>query len=176
MKEILSTKAQNNFGMILKGIRTEPVAILKYKKPVAVVISYDYFSRLVKQDREYWITRAEEAEAVGLVEISVYGEWLKKRYSGKLNSHVMYLRLTSSVLAYFDTVTNDTFEKMIKRVRKIRTETDEYKLTATKDYFMCPYKSRFILFRYIPYDTDNEENTVDDGILCVIYVSGNNAC
>lgn len=172
MKEILSTKVQNNFGEMLATAKTEPIAILKYKQPVAVLVSYDYFKRLVQQDESYWIKQAGDAEKGGLLEFSDYVAWLNKRYAGKPNSHVKFIRLTHSVLAYFDTVKNETFEKMIKHVRRIQTDENDCRLAATSDYCMCRYKSRYIVFKYLQYDAVEDDGT---GILCVVYVSDNYA-
>ncbi len=172
MKEYLSSKVQNKFGEMLTVSKIEPIAVLKYKKPVAVLVSYDYFKRLVQQDEGYWIKQAEDAEKEGLIERVEYLNWLKKRYTGRPNQHVIFLMPSVSVLAFFDTVKNETFEKMIKHIRNAPTNVAENRLESATGHCICRYKSRYVVFRYMKIK-DSNEDCYD--ILCVSYISGNYA-
>jgi prevent-host-death family protein len=172
MKEILSSKVQNKFGEMLAASKTEPITIMRYKQPVAVLVSYDYFMRLVQQDESYWIKQAEDAEKEGLIERVEYLNWLKKRYRDKPNQHVTFLMPSISVLAFFDTVKNETFEKMIKHIRKAPTNMTENRLASATGHCICRYKSRYIVFRYMKIK-DSNDDCYD--ILCVSYVSANYA-
>lgn len=57
--------ARNNFSNLVKLAETgEPVELTRYDKPVAVIISYEEYKKINKQNKESWLSkwRREHAE------------------------------------------------------------------------------------------------------------------
>ena len=63
MKSRGAREAKNAFGRLLDDARSEPVAIEKHGRAVAVVLSMDEYSRLEGLEEAYWALKADEAVA-----------------------------------------------------------------------------------------------------------------
>lgn len=61
MKSFGAREAKNAFGRLLDDARTEPIAIEKHGRPVAVVLSLDEFNRLENLEDAYWAMKADDA-------------------------------------------------------------------------------------------------------------------
>jgi len=82
MKETTATEAKNRFGKILDQAMTEPVAIDKNGRPVAVLLSFAEYQRLAEIEDRYWGERAQQALKNGFVDDREGRGWLE----GKLNA------------------------------------------------------------------------------------------
>lgn len=77
MKEIPATEAKNSFGELLEMAMTEPIAIEKQERPVAVLMSFAEYQRLTKLEDRYWGERAKSALGSGFVAEEETEKWLK---------------------------------------------------------------------------------------------------
>lgn len=59
MKSLGAREAKNAFGRLLDDARIEPVAIEKYGRAVAVVLSMDEYNRLENLEEAYWVSKAD---------------------------------------------------------------------------------------------------------------------
>jgi len=82
MKETTATEIKNHFGRMLDLAMTEPVAIDKNGRPVAVLLSMAEYQRLAEIEDRYWGERAQRALQNGFVESEEGRRWLE----GKLNA------------------------------------------------------------------------------------------
>lgn len=82
MKEATATEAKNRFGQILDQAMTEPVAIDKNGRPVAVLLSFAEYQRLAEIEDRYWGERAQQALKSGFAGTEESRAWLE----GKLNA------------------------------------------------------------------------------------------
>ncbi len=57
--------AQAHFGDIMQKVTKEPVAINRYGKTTAVVISYEEYQKFQDLEDLYWSLKAKEAEEKG---------------------------------------------------------------------------------------------------------------
>ena len=63
MFKMNATKAKNEFGLMLEHARKEPVSIERNGRGVAVVISFEEYSRLQELENKYWVDKATKAVA-----------------------------------------------------------------------------------------------------------------
>lgn len=82
MKATNATEAKNRFGQLMDMAMTEPIAIDKKGRPVAVLLSYTEYSRLAELDDRYWGEKAMKALQNGFVAEETNNDWLL----GKLNA------------------------------------------------------------------------------------------
>ena len=82
MKEIAATDAKNKFGQMLEMTISEPVAIEKKGRPVAVMLSFAEYQRLTELEDRYWGEKATKALENGFVAEEDGTAWLK----GKLDA------------------------------------------------------------------------------------------
>ena len=65
MKEAAATDVKNKFGQMLETVMSEPVAIEKNGRPVAVMMSMAEYERLMEIEDRYWGERALKALEAG---------------------------------------------------------------------------------------------------------------
>lgn len=83
MREAAATKAKNHFGQILDTAMTEPVTIEKKGRPVAVLLSFAEYQRLVELEDRYWGQKAQDALKEGLLTEKKTTKWLKRKLSAE---------------------------------------------------------------------------------------------
>ena len=76
MKIVSATDAKTRLGQYLEKVHSEPVQIQKKDRPVAVLISYDEYERLLALENAYWLT-LKEAESSGFIGVEKSMELLK---------------------------------------------------------------------------------------------------
>lgn len=79
MKEIAATEAKNKFGHVLEMTMSEPVAIEKNGRPVAVILSIAEYQRLTELEDRYWGEKALKALEGGFVSEDAGKGWLKEK-------------------------------------------------------------------------------------------------
>ncbi|GFO57049.1 hypothetical protein GMSM_40560 [Geomonas sp. Red276] len=79
MKGIAATEAKNRFGQLLEMAMKEPVAIEKKDRPVAVLISYAEYERLLQFEDRYWGDQALKALGSGMVAEPDAVTWIKEK-------------------------------------------------------------------------------------------------
>jgi antitoxin Phd len=65
MKNATATDVKNRFGEFLDEARSEPLAVNRNGRKVAVLMSWAEYRRLVALEDAWWAARAEAAEAEG---------------------------------------------------------------------------------------------------------------
>ena len=83
MKGTAATEAKNRFGLLMEKAMTEPVAIEKKGRPVAVLLSYDEYQRLIEIEDRYWGERAKAALKTGFLTDKETSRWLKEKLSAE---------------------------------------------------------------------------------------------
>jgi len=78
MKTVSATDAKTRFGQYLEKVHSEPVQIQKKDRPVAVLISYEDYERLVALENAHWLHLAKEAEKSGYIGVDKSMELLKE--------------------------------------------------------------------------------------------------
>ena len=79
MKETAATDAKNRFGQLLEMAMSEPVAIEKKGRRVAVLLSFAEYQRLTELEEHYWGEKALKALDSGVVSEAETVNWLKKK-------------------------------------------------------------------------------------------------
>ena len=82
MKEAAATDVKNKFGQMLEAVMSEPIAIEKKGRPVAVMMSIAEYERLVEIEDRYWGEKALKAIEEGFTSDSKTKALLK----GKLGT------------------------------------------------------------------------------------------
>lgn len=77
MKTVTSATLKARLLHYLDVASIEPVLVQKKEGPVAVLISYDEFSRLISLEKNYWIQRSRNGEKSGYLGIVKSTELLK---------------------------------------------------------------------------------------------------
>jgi prevent-host-death family protein len=67
MKEAAATDVKNKFGQMLETVMSEPIAIAKKGRPVAVMMSIAEYERLTEIEDRYWGEKALKAIEEGFV-------------------------------------------------------------------------------------------------------------
>lgn len=83
MREAAATEAKNRFGQLLETALTEPVAIEKKGRPVAVLMSFTEYQRLVELEDRYWGQKAQDALKEGFLSTKETAKWLKRKLSAE---------------------------------------------------------------------------------------------
>ena len=83
MREAAATDVKNKFGQMLKTAMTEPIAIEKQGRPVAVMMSMAEYHRLVEIEDRYWGEKARKAVEEGFVSEKKTRTWLKRKLDAK---------------------------------------------------------------------------------------------
>lgn len=79
--------AQAHFGEIMSTIRKEPVAITRYGKEAAVVISHDEYQKFQNLEELYWFLKAEEAEKEGYLSLEDTESLLNSILKSQINEN-----------------------------------------------------------------------------------------
>ena len=79
MKEVAATEAKNRFGHLLEMAMSEPVAIEKKDRPVAVILSFAEYQRLIEIEDRLWGEKALKALENGFVPEDETKSWLKEK-------------------------------------------------------------------------------------------------
>ena len=79
MKETAATEAKNRFGRLLEMAMTEPVAIGKKGRPVAVLLSFTEYQRLMELEDRYLGEMALKSLEGGVLSEQEANAWLKKK-------------------------------------------------------------------------------------------------
>ena len=87
MKSATATDVKNKFGKYLEQARTEAIEVRKTGRPVAVLLAWDEYERLVALDDAWWAEQARAAEKKGYAGPSATMKLLKRRMGEKTRSH-----------------------------------------------------------------------------------------
>jgi prevent-host-death family protein len=79
MRETGATEAKNKFGQILETAMSEPVAIGKKGRRVAVMMSMKEYQRLTDIEDRYWGEKALQAVREGFVSEKDTKLWLERK-------------------------------------------------------------------------------------------------
>jgi len=83
MREAAATDVKNRFGQMLETAMTEPIAIEKKGRPVAVMMSVAEYQRLVEIEDRCWGKNAHKAVEEGFVTERETRAWLKRKLDAK---------------------------------------------------------------------------------------------
>ena len=79
MREVGATEVKNKFGQMLETVMSEPVAIGKKGRRVAVMISIKEYQRLIDIEDRYWGEKALKAIQEGFVNEKETNQWLERK-------------------------------------------------------------------------------------------------
>jgi antitoxin Phd len=79
MRETGATEAKNKFGQILEMVMSEPVAIGKKGRRVAVMMSMKEYQRLTDIEDRYWGEKALQAVREGFMSEKETKRWLERK-------------------------------------------------------------------------------------------------
>lgn len=79
MKTLTATELRHKFGEVVEGLKTEPVLVEKSGRPVAVILSYEDFERLLDIEDAWWGDQARKAAAEGFLSAEETASWLKEK-------------------------------------------------------------------------------------------------
>jgi antitoxin Phd len=79
MRETGATEAKNKFGQILETVMSEPVAIGKKGRRVAVMMSMKEYQRLTDIEDLYWGEKALQAVREGFMSEKETKQWLERK-------------------------------------------------------------------------------------------------
>ncbi len=82
MFKMTATKAKNEFGLMLEHARKEPVGIERNGRGIAVVISFEEYSRFQELENKYWGDKANKAVANGFMGEKKSAELLSELLDG----------------------------------------------------------------------------------------------
>jgi antitoxin Phd len=85
MLTLTATDAKTRFGQVLESALTEPVAIEKNGRELAVVVSSQEYHRLQEAEDALWGIRAKMAEAGGMLTTKQAKDW-QARMGAKLSA------------------------------------------------------------------------------------------
>ena len=83
MREAAATDVKNKFGQMLETAMTEPIAIEKKGRPVAIMMSIAEYQRLIEIEDRFWGERARKAVEKGFVSDKDTRAWLKRKLDAK---------------------------------------------------------------------------------------------
>lgn len=78
MKTVTSTELKTNTAKILAAAQREPVSIEENGIRIAVMLPQADYERLTKLENNYWLARAQHAEAEGYIGADKTTEFFKK--------------------------------------------------------------------------------------------------
>ena len=87
MKSVTATDVKNKFGEYLEEARSEAIEIRKTGRPVAVLLAFDEYERLLALDDAWWAEQARKAEKKGYVGPAAAMKLIKRRMGEKTRSH-----------------------------------------------------------------------------------------
>jgi prevent-host-death family protein len=77
LKTVTSATLKARLLHYLDVAAIEPVVVQKNEGPVAVLVSYDEFTRLISLEKNYWIQRSRDGERSGYLGVVKSTELLK---------------------------------------------------------------------------------------------------
>ena len=83
MKEAAATEVKNKFGQMLETVMSEPIAIEKKGRPVAVMMSIAEYERLTEIEDRYWGEKALKAIEEGFVRDTEARRLLERKIGAK---------------------------------------------------------------------------------------------
>jgi len=83
MRQAAATDVKNKFGQMLETALSEPIAIEKKGRPVAVMMSITEYQRLIEIEDRYWGEKARKAVQNGFVSEKETRAWLKRKLDAK---------------------------------------------------------------------------------------------
>ncbi len=83
MRGAAATDVKNKFGQMLETAMTEPIAIEKKGRPVAVMMSIAEYQRLAEMEDRYWGEKARKAVEEGFMKEKETRAWLKRKLNAK---------------------------------------------------------------------------------------------
>jgi prevent-host-death family protein len=87
MKTATATDVKNRFGEYLERARTETIEVRKTGRPVAVLLGWDEYARLIALDDAWWAEQARKAERKGYVGPTKTMKLVKRRMREKAGPH-----------------------------------------------------------------------------------------
>jgi prevent-host-death family protein len=87
MKSATATDMKNRFGEYLEHARREAVEVRKTGRPVAVLLAWDEYERLMALDDAWWAEQARKAEKKGYVGPTAARKLIKGRMREKTGSN-----------------------------------------------------------------------------------------
>ena len=87
MKSATATDVKNKFGEYLEEARSEAIEIRKTGRPVAVLLAFDEYERLLALDDAWWAEQARKAEKKGYIGPAAAMKLIKGRMREKTRSH-----------------------------------------------------------------------------------------
>jgi antitoxin Phd len=79
MREAAATDVKNKFGQMLETVMSEPVAIGKKGRRVAVMMSIREYQRLIDIEDRYWGEKALKAIQEGFVDEKDTKQWMERK-------------------------------------------------------------------------------------------------
>jgi len=79
MREAAATEVKNKFGQMLERVISEPIAIEKKGRPVAVMMSIAEYERLIEIEDRYWGEKALKAVQEGFMSAEDSRAWLERK-------------------------------------------------------------------------------------------------
>jgi len=83
MKSAKATAVKNQFGQFLEMALTEPVAISKTGRRVAVLLAWPEYERLSTIEEQWWATKAAQAEKEGYLGPRASRKFLRAKLNEK---------------------------------------------------------------------------------------------
>jgi len=87
MKAATATELKNRFGEYLEHARDEPIQVRKTGRPVAVLIAWDEYERLMALDDAWWAEQARKAERKGYAGPAATMKLINRRMREKARSN-----------------------------------------------------------------------------------------
>jgi antitoxin Phd len=83
MRKAAASEVKNRFGQMLETAMTEPIAIEKKGRPVAVIISIQEYEQLTEIEDRYWGDKALKAVQEGFATADETKAWLESKLNAK---------------------------------------------------------------------------------------------
>lgn len=79
MKTLTATELRHKFGEVVEGLKAEPVLVEKSGRPVAVILSYEDYTRFEELEDAWWGEQARKAAADGFLSADETASWIAER-------------------------------------------------------------------------------------------------
>jgi antitoxin Phd len=87
VKTATATELKNKLGEYLEQARNEPIEVRKTGRPVAVLMAWDEYERLVALDDAWWAEQARKAERKGYAGPAAAIKLINRRMREKARSN-----------------------------------------------------------------------------------------
>jgi antitoxin Phd len=87
MKTATATDVKDKFGEYLEHARSEAIEVRKTGRPVAVLLAWDEYERLMALDEAWWADQARKAEKRGYAGPASTMKLIKRRVREKAGPH-----------------------------------------------------------------------------------------